>query len=102
MEYAENGDLRQYLKVNKPKLYWRRKLDILRNIIAGLEIIHVSGLTHRDLHIRNILVSRDLLYPSRITDVGLSKPPGPDKTGANQVFGVLPYIAPEVLNGAPY
>ncbi|CAB5357021.1 unnamed protein product [Rhizophagus irregularis] len=42
MEFAENGDLRKYLQNNKAKLYWRRKLDILRNIVAGLEIIHVT------------------------------------------------------------
>jgi serine/threonine protein kinase len=100
MEYAENGDLRKYLQNNKAKLYWRRKLDILRNIVAGLEIIHVSDMTHRDLHTGNILLFRDLLYPSRITDLGLSKQAGGDKT--EKVIGVIPYIAPEVLNKKPY
>ncbi|GBC01998.1 hypothetical protein RclHR1_04400021 [Rhizophagus clarus] len=100
MEYAENGDLRKYLQNNKDKLYWRRKLDILRNIVAGLEIIHVSGMTHRDLHTGNILQFKDLLYPSRITDLGLSKQASKEKT--DKIIGVIPYIAPEVLNKKPY
>ncbi|EXX57723.1 Ste11p [Rhizophagus irregularis DAOM 197198w] len=100
MEYAENGDLREYLQNNKAKLYWRRKLDILRNIVAGLEIIHVTGMTHRDLHTGNILQFKDLLYPSRITDLGLSKQASEEKT--EKIIGVIPYIAPEVLNKKPY
>jgi serine/threonine protein kinase len=103
MEYAENGDLRSYLKYlqdNKINLYWRRKLDILRNIVAGLEIIHVTGMTHRDLHTGNILQFKDLLYPSRITDLGLSKQANEIETG--EIIGILPYIAPEVLNEEPY
>ncbi|RIA80689.1 kinase-like domain-containing protein [Glomus cerebriforme] len=97
MEYAENGDLRTYIQNNKDKLYWRRKLDILRNIIAGLEVIHVTGMTHRDLHIGNILQFKDLLYPSRISDFGLSK----QAIGEGTVQ-VSDYIAPEVLNKKPY
>ncbi|GET58786.1 kinase-like domain-containing protein [Rhizophagus irregularis DAOM 181602=DAOM 197198] len=100
MEFAENGDLRTYLQNNKAKLYWRRKLDILRNIVAGLEIIHVTGMTHRDLHTGNILQFKDLLYPSRITDLGLSKQASEEKT--EKIIGVTPYIAPEVLNKNPY
>ncbi|PKK73650.1 kinase-like protein [Rhizophagus irregularis] len=100
MEFAENGDLRKYLQNNKAKLYWRRKLDILRNIVAGLEIIHVTGMTHRDLHTGNILQFKDLLYPSRITDLGLSKQASEEKT--EKIIGVIPYIAPEVLNNKPY
>ncbi|RIA80947.1 kinase-like domain-containing protein [Glomus cerebriforme] len=100
MEYAENGDLRTYIQKNQVKLYWRRKLDILRNIVAGLEIIHVTGMTHRDLHTGNILQFKDLLYPSRISDLGLSKQANEEKT--DQVFGIIPYIAPEVLNKDPY
>ena len=94
MEYAENGNLQQYLKVNKPKLYWRRKLDILRNIIVGLEIIHVTGMTHRDLHTGNILQFKDLLYPSRITDLGLSKKINRKEMGEGQekVTGIIPYM----------
>jgi serine/threonine protein kinase len=100
MEFAENGDLRRYLRNNEIKLFWRQKLDILQNIVAGLEIIHVSGMTHRDLHTGNILLFKDFLYPSRITDLGLSKQASGYKT--EKVIGILPYIAPEVLNNRPY
>ncbi|CAB4430615.1 unnamed protein product [Rhizophagus irregularis] len=42
MEYADPGDLRQFLAANKFKLYWRRKLELIRDVISGLEIIHDS------------------------------------------------------------
>ncbi len=99
MEYAENGDLRQYLEDNEVRLYWRQKLDILRNVVSGLEIIHVTGMVHCDLHTGNILQSKDLLYPSRITDLGLSKKASNEKTSEEPIYGIIPYIAPEVLRG---
>ncbi|GBB98113.1 hypothetical protein RclHR1_03140012 [Rhizophagus clarus] len=103
MEHAENGDLRNYLtylQIKGISLFWRRKLDIIRNIVAGLEIIHVTGMMHRDLHIGNILQFKDLLYPSRISDLGLTKQANEIVT--KEIIGVLPYIAPEVLDKKPY
>ncbi|GBC01923.1 hypothetical protein RclHR1_04390008 [Rhizophagus clarus] len=56
---------------------------------------------HRDLHIGNILKFSN--YAS-ITDMGLCKPVDyidSDNT-KNSVYGVLPYIAPEILRGQNY
>jgi serine/threonine protein kinase len=58
-----------------------------------LSCIHDQGLVHRDFHSGNIL--GDL-----ITDLGLSGPANLQKEG--KIFGVLPYVAPEVLQGQPY
>ncbi|CAG8546955.1 10861_t:CDS:2 [Paraglomus occultum] len=96
MQYMEGGNLRQYLQ--QKKLTFRDKLDRLRDIISGLKDIHQQNLIHRDLHSGNILNSNDRSY---VADLGLSQSVNSQK-GEGQVFGVLPYVAPEVLQGQPY
>ncbi|CAI2187186.1 6300_t:CDS:10 [Funneliformis geosporum] len=61
-----------------------------------LKDIHRQNLVHKDFHSGNILYP-----PCRITDLGLSKPVGEEKRG-EKVFGVVPYVAPEVLQEKPY
>ncbi|CFW93402.1 putative Non-specific protein-tyrosine kinase [endosymbiont DhMRE of Dentiscutata heterogama] len=99
MKYMYQGNLRQYLtnKTNKFSLF--NKLWKLTNITSGLDIIHQQNLIHQDFHSGNVLNSNNL--NSSIADLGLSKPANfqPEKS---QIFGVLPYIAPEVLQGKPY
>ncbi|CAI2202059.1 15235_t:CDS:1, partial [Funneliformis geosporum] len=53
---------------------------------------------HKDFHSGNILQSEHVSY---VSDFGLSGPA--DKQNSNdKIYGVLPYIAPEVLNGELY
>jgi serine/threonine protein kinase len=97
--YAKNGSLRNYLDNNR-KLNWDSKIDQLYNVIHGLKCIHEKNLIHRDLHIRNIL---KLKYNTVITDMGLCKPADYNTLeNTKSVYGVLPYIAPEILNGQMY
>ncbi|GBB88958.1 hypothetical protein RclHR1_24010002 [Rhizophagus clarus] len=101
MQYAENGSLRNYLDKNCDKLSLKSKLYDLLNISFGLRRIHKNELIHRDLHIGNILYFFD--YPS-ITDMGLCEPADHNASGntINNIYGVLPYIAPEILRGQNY
>ncbi|GBB84096.1 hypothetical protein RclHR1_10720007 [Rhizophagus clarus] len=68
------------------------KLQLLKEIILGLKVIHESNLIHDDLHDGNI-------------DLGLCKPvsdlQASDKKD-NKIYGVVPYIAPEILRKKPY
>src|SRR5581483_4707719 len=85
-------------------LNWKNKFKYLCNIAIGLRIIHDKNLIHRDLHIGNIL-NFSSEGDIRITDMGLCKPADYNKlenTNNNSVYGVLPYIAPEVLKGQKY
>ena len=77
---------------------WDHKLYLLREISNGLNEIHEKGLVHRNFHSGNIVIALD--FKIYITDLGLSKPA--NVTSEEQVFGVLPYIAPEVLAGRDY
>ncbi|CAI2173344.1 5071_t:CDS:2 [Funneliformis geosporum] len=56
------------------------------------------GYCHKDFHSGNIL--QDEIY-SYVSDFGLTGPADKQKTNDN-IYGVLPYIAPEVLNGELY
>ncbi|GBB87816.1 hypothetical protein RclHR1_01430025 [Rhizophagus clarus] len=101
LDYAEGGSLRSYLNEKHSELNWNEKICCLQNAIFGLEFIHEKELIHRDLHIGNIL---KLKYKTVITDMGLCKPANynASENAKNTIFGVLPYIAPEVLKGKKY
>src|SRR5579871_1418672 len=92
LEYAEYGNLRNYLKTNFSNLKWKDKLDFLQNIVYNLKIIHEWNYIHKDLHGGNILQ----FYYTKITDLGLSQSINNSKTSnSSNVCGVLSYIAPE-------
>ncbi|MCE8163163.1 MAG: serine/threonine-protein kinase [Candidatus Moeniiplasma glomeromycotorum] len=94
MSYMEGGNLRQYLQNKVGDLSFKNKLGKLSVIVSGLNSIHEQNLVHRDFHSGNIL-------GSYITDLGLSQPVSYQKK-EGEIFGVLPYVAPEVLRGQPY
>jgi serine/threonine protein kinase len=101
LDYAEGGSLRNYLDKRHSELNWYEKISCLQNAIFGLEFIHEKELIHRDLHIGNIL---KLKYKTAITDMGLCKPANynASENAKNGIFGVLPYIAPEIIKGKNY
>ena len=102
LDYAENGSLRNYLDTNYDKLSWKTKFFDLWSIAVGLNDIHEKELIHRDLHIGNIL---SFPIRARITDMGLCRPADYNKlenTNKNKIYGVLLYIAPEILRGQNY
>jgi len=120
MDYIEGGNLRQCIKeylADKNKLkYYRSLIDIerfsfLRNkliqlevIVSGLNEIHAKGLVHKDFHAGNILGEEsgnyDRAHYFYITDLGLCRPV--NEIDHNKVYGVMSYVAPEVLRGQPY
>jgi serine/threonine protein kinase len=61
--------------------------------------IHKRKLVHHDFHLGNILNKKvdtwKNRYPCCITDLGLCRPAG--EIGKGKIYGVLPYVAPEVL-----
>ena len=107
MQYAQYGSLRQHLNNSFNSLKWNVKLYNLHSIAHGLEAIHEKGLIHHDFHCGNILNNKedgnDSSYYSLITDLGLCKPANAERQNNNkQIYGVLPYVAPEVLKGKEY
>ena len=99
MRYAYNGSLANYITNDFKYLKWKDKIKMLHNIVLGLNIIHQEGLIHHDFHSGNILHFNDLPQKVLIGDLGLSNSTNQE---ISEIIGVLPYIAPEVLNGKPY
>jgi serine/threonine protein kinase len=101
LKYADNGSLRNYLDKSYNKLKWNNKIKYLLEIARGLDYIHKEDYIHQDLHSGNILMT---LLNMRIADMGLCKPADYNKSEStkNNIYGVLPYIAPEILRGQSY
>ncbi|RGB35127.1 kinase-like domain-containing protein, partial [Rhizophagus diaphanus] len=68
-----------------------------------LETIHNKDFIHRDFHSGNILFDpkdkRTLNDDWKIGDLGLSQAVN-SKTSNNEIYGVIPYIAPEIFRGS--
>ncbi|CAI2165294.1 610_t:CDS:2 [Funneliformis geosporum] len=84
MRYAKNGNLRKNL-LNIVKNNWITKLKQLYAIINGLDEIHQNKLIHCDLH-------HELCKPVEYFNSSKN----------NDIYGILPFIAPKVLRGKPY
>ncbi|POG78613.1 kinase-like domain-containing protein [Rhizophagus irregularis DAOM 181602=DAOM 197198] len=103
----KKGSLRQYLNNNFISLDWEEKLYDLHGIAYGLSKIHNKGLIHHDFHCGNILSGSDTDGYTCITDLGLCQPTNVKSSQNTQnsnkkIYGVLPYVAPEVLRGKEY
>ncbi|CAB4420763.1 unnamed protein product [Rhizophagus irregularis] len=82
------------------------KYELLNYTLEGLKEIHQKQMVHRDFHIGNILIHNNVNTASsipiaiHISDMGLcGEVSNKDKT---KIYGVMPYVAPEVLRGKPY
>ncbi|POG83025.1 kinase-like domain-containing protein [Rhizophagus irregularis DAOM 181602=DAOM 197198] len=98
LEYCEDGNLRNYYMNHESDYY--SKIDNLSQIARGLLDIHNTGKIHKDFHSGNILYKVDPF----ISDLGMCQPANNEKQSVKQegIYGVLPYMAPEVLRGYQY
>ncbi|RIA93800.1 kinase-like domain-containing protein [Glomus cerebriforme] len=114
MQYASEGDLHNYLQKEFTNIVWNDgKLNILRQISEGLANMHDVEFVHRDLHSGNILFDNSFYSSNRTTyrtirrhqwkigDLGLSQPAN-DTSSNNEIYGVIPYIAPEIFKGSSF
>ncbi|POG81703.1 kinase-like domain-containing protein [Rhizophagus irregularis DAOM 181602=DAOM 197198] len=107
--YAEGGNFNNWININENyKCFnWQNKIRILYSISNGLKEIHEKQMVHRDFHTGNILFNTPFReeYANRIyiSDMGLCGNVNDiNRNNKNNIYGVMPYIAPEVLRGKPY
>ncbi|EXX59592.1 Cdc15p [Rhizophagus irregularis DAOM 197198w] len=100
LQFVDEGNLRSFLSHNFNNILWKDKIKYLDWLIFGLKALHELGYFHKDFHSGNILL-RVSEHQTSISDFGLSGPSNKQKLDA-RICGVLPYIAPEVLNGESY
>ncbi|GBB94913.1 hypothetical protein RclHR1_02440007 [Rhizophagus clarus] len=100
MQYANGGNLHNYLKENFTNIKWVTKLTILCQISDGLKAIHNENFVHRNFHSGNILSLKDDHKKWVIGDLGLSLPA--NGSSDSEIYGVIPYVAPEIFEGAVF
>ena len=98
--FTDKENLRSILSSDFKNILWKNKIKILHLSAQDLKILHESGYFHKDFHSGNILQRSENNY-AYLSDFGLSGPANEQKLG-DKICGVLPYIAPEVLNGEQY
>ena len=94
INYVSGGSLRNYLQKNHSNLTLKDRIIMFHRLCKSLYCLHEEGLIHCDLHSGNILVDGGRCY---ITDLGLCGPV--DDESPNKIYGITPYIAPEILSG---
>lgn len=106
MELIDGTDLKGLIQ-QEGSLDPKRALSIFRQAANALDAAHESGMVHRDVKPQNILViprtssqGVDKVY---LTDFGLVRPVASESsaTRTGQVFGSVPYMAPELIEGIP-
>jgi serine/threonine protein kinase len=103
LDYAKGGNLYHWISKYYNNINWSCKINILLRIINGLKEIHQKNLVHHDFHTGNILsttTSLDDGFSLCISDMGLCGEI--DNMDETNVYGVMPFVAPEVLRGYPY
>src|SRR5204863_9045193 len=95
LDYCENGNLRNYLNQS---IDYKTKIKNLSEFADGLLDIHNAGKIHKDLHSGNVLFTADQNsenFFTFISDLGMCQPVNNEEEKKG-IYGVLPYMAPEV------
>ncbi|RIB21656.1 hypothetical protein C2G38_1999075 [Gigaspora rosea] len=100
LQFANNGNLREYLRKNFVKLQWADKFRIASEIVHGIMFLHNVNIIHRDLHSMNILIHQGQI---KIADFGLAKQINETSMVSNSAInGITPYIDPQCLINHKY
>jgi serine/threonine protein kinase len=98
MEYVEGDTLAAELGRHGP-LPPDRAVDLALQICSGLEAAHASGLVHRDVKPRNLLLRPDGVL--KIVDFGIARAAESTRlTEIGTILGTAAYLAPEQAEGA--
>ncbi|CAI2299698.1 unnamed protein product [Caenorhabditis sp. 36 PRJEB53466] len=93
-ELCACGALREYLKENQKTVTLAEKLNFALGSARGVEYIHSQKVIHRDLAVRNILLSED--KTPKVSDFGLAKQTDRYEMKEHCKIPVR-YLAPETL-----
>ena len=102
IEYMAGKDMFDYIQKRNFMLSEERVKQLSVQIINAVRYLHDFGIVHRDLKLENVMMSdsSNVAHP-KIVDFGLAKIIGPNEK-ADEPFGTLGYVAPEVLKKRPY
>lgn len=97
LDYYKRGDLFKFLKGKPLKEKYAKKY--MRQLASGLKYLHDNSIIHRDLKLKNILVtdSNDIV----ISDFGFARD-GDSNTMFDTLCGSPMYMAPEIMTHKTY
>jgi serine/threonine protein kinase len=102
LEYMQGKDLFDYIQFRNFKLGEQRVKELSYQIGIAIKYLHSYGIVHRDLKLENVMMSDNTESGvPKLVDFGLAKMIGPSEK-ADEPFGTLGYVAPEVLRKEPY
>jgi serine/threonine protein kinase len=95
LEYIEGGDLKSYLRKNKPPLSEEIVLSFFSQLVSGLSYAHSFKIIHRDLKPANILLTKD--NQIKIIDFNSAKMVQTLCPTSDKLVEIPGYVALEVL-----
>jgi len=94
MEYIEGTDFKQILQHSNWPI--EKKLEIVVQVLKGLDYAHKNGVIHRDIKPANILIDKD--DNALVADFGIAQLLGHDtseRTESGIIMGTYSYMSPE-------
>ncbi|PRP75753.1 putative LRR receptor-like serine/threonine-protein kinase [Planoprotostelium fungivorum] len=92
-EFCEGGSLYNYLRRNAVE--FEQKVKFIQGIALGMLHLHLEKIVHRDLAVRNILLSKHL--EPKVSDFGMSRSEVKDSNQTASTIGPLKWMSPEAL-----
>lgn len=100
-EFAEGGGLLEYLR-NSQGVDLGQKKKFISGIALGMNHLSLEKIVHRDLAVRNILLTKHL--EPKVSDFGLSRENTPEDGAAvtQSNIGPLKWMSPEAVMSRSY
>ncbi|PKK75539.1 kinase-like protein [Rhizophagus irregularis] len=99
MQYADSGNLRQYLEQTFLELTWNDKIKLAYQITEGIKFLQGENILHRNLHSKNIVIHRG---EAKIIGLTIAKSTEIETHFYSGLFGVISYIDPKLLEDYTY
>ena len=92
MELLKGQDLQKTVR-QTPTLSLERKVQVIIQVLTGLNHAHQAGIVHRDIKPANIFILQDDTV--KIMDFGVARLTSASMTGTGNIVGTADYMSPE-------